>query len=121
MTGGEVVILGPTGSNFAAGMSGGIAYLLDFDEINCNKELILLDTMKDSDYDTIHNLISNHLKYTGSTIAKEVLDDWEASKLRFTKIIPKDFKRIKDYITKFENDGYQTEEATRMAFEKVIS
>ncbi len=121
MTGGTVIVLGETGSNFAAGMSGGVAYLLDFDEVNCNKELILLDEKSKEDYDTIFELVTNHYKYTDSEVAKELLEDWKSNKQRFTKVIPKDYKRIKNLIKKFENQGLNAEDATRKAFQKVVS
>ncbi len=97
MTGGKVVILGDTGRNFAAGMSGGIAYVYDvkgsFNE-HCNKEMVDLDPVLDGDKEDLFNMISNHLKYTGSSVAKFVIDDFENQLKNFIKVFPKDYKRV---------------------------
>jgi glutamate synthase domain-containing protein 3 len=97
MTGGRVVILGPTGRNFAAGMSGGIAYVFDPDDelcSNCNLEMVELDQVVDpDDIAELSRLIKNHCDYTGSAVAARILDDWEASLPKFTKVMPIDYKR----------------------------
>jgi len=98
MTGGIVIVLGRTGRNFAAGMSGGIAYVLDeqgdFGNFRCNKEMVGLETMNDgSEIAMVRGLIENHLKYTGSTVAKRVLDQWSSLLPKFVKIIPTDYKK----------------------------
>lgn len=96
MTGGRVVILGGTGRNFAAGMSGGIAYVYDvkgqFDSL-CNKEMVDLDPVNGEDTRLLHDMISRHYAYTGSTVAKFVLDDFENQLKNFIKVFPKDYKR----------------------------
>ena len=96
MTGGTVVILGETGRNFAAGMSGGIAYVYDvkgqFPSL-CNMEMIDLDPVEDEDVASLKQLIHDHYLYTGSTVAKFVLDDLENQLRHFVKVFPKDYKR----------------------------
>ena len=98
MTGGRVVILGPTGRNFAAGMSGGIAYVWnpagDFAEL-CNPEMVDLEALQsDGDLAEVRGLIERHLAATGSTVAKSVLDDWRHSVAQFVKVMPVDYKRV---------------------------
>jgi glutamate synthase (NADPH) large chain len=96
MTGGVAVILGDTGRNFAAGMSGGIAYIYDvkgkFGE-NCNKEMVDLDPLTEEDAQQLQDLITRHYAYTGSTVAKFVLDDFENQLKNFIKVFPSDYKK----------------------------
>ncbi|NCU04265.1 MAG: glutamate synthase subunit alpha, partial [Chitinophagaceae bacterium] len=97
MTGGRVVILGDTGRNFAAGMSGGIAYVYDVKgkfAINCNKEMVDLDPVGDDDVAELKQMISKHYEYTGSTVAKFVLDDFENQLQHFVKVFPSDYKKV---------------------------
>ena len=98
MTGGVVVVLGPTGRNFAAGMSGGEAYVLDEHgtfETNCNTGMVDLDPVEtDEEVATLHGLVEKHLHYTGSANAKRVLDEWPAMVSKFMKVMPIDYKRI---------------------------
>jgi glutamate synthase domain-containing protein 2/glutamate synthase domain-containing protein 1/glutamate synthase domain-containing protein 3 len=98
MTGGRVVVIGPTGRNFAAGMSGGIAYVYDdngqFPPL-CNKDMVSLESAdKPEDVDTIRRLLENHVKFTGSPVAKAILDDWDRELRYFVKVIPNDYKRV---------------------------
>ena len=97
MTGGTVVVLGSTGRNFAAGMSGGIAYVYDilgqFSE-NCNMEMVDLDPMGDDDMETLKSLLSEHLTTTGSTVAKFILSDLDNQKNQFIKVYPRDYKKV---------------------------
>jgi glutamate synthase (NADPH/NADH) large chain len=96
MTGGQVVILGDTGRNFAAGMSGGIAYIYDVKgnfSANCNQEMVDLDSVNDEDAKELKNLIEKHFRYTGSTIAKFVLNDFENQQRNFIKVFPRDYKK----------------------------
>jgi glutamate synthase (NADPH/NADH) large chain len=96
MTGGKVVILGDTGRNFAAGMSGGIAYVYDVKgkfANNCNKEMVDLDPLGSEDVIDLQDLISRHYAYTGSTVAKFVLDDFENQLKNFIKVFPRDYKK----------------------------
>ncbi|MGM0576498.1 MAG: glutamate synthase large subunit [Myxococcota bacterium] len=96
MTGGHVVVLGPVGRNFAAGMSGGVAYVLDeagaFED-HCNTAMVLLEEMKPQDDKLVRRLLTNHRKWTGSAKAAEVLDGWDAARARFVKVMPVDYKR----------------------------
>jgi glutamate synthase (NADPH) large chain len=98
MTGGRVVILGATGRNFGAGMSGGVAYVWNPDnnfERQCNKETYGLEPVVDSaDVDELKTLISNHLNFTGSTVARQILDNWDQSVKQFVKVMPTDYKRV---------------------------
>jgi len=96
MTGGRVVVLGRTGRNFAAGMSGGIAYVLDQDggfHARCNDELVGLDDVGEADAVELRSLVEEHLRRTGSAVADRVLADWEAAVTRFVKVLPHDYKR----------------------------
>ena len=97
MTGGQVIILGDTGRNFAAGMSGGIAYVYDvkgkFAE-NCNKEMVDLDPLDAEDTQLLNSMIAKHYAYTGSTVAKFVLDDFDNQLKNFIKVFPKDYKKV---------------------------
>jgi glutamate synthase domain-containing protein 3 len=96
MTGGIVVVLGRTGRNFAAGMSGGIAYVLDDDSsfaTRCNRELVGLDPIEKSDAATIEMLVTEHLARTGSTVAAGILANTHAISTRFVKVMPHDYKR----------------------------
>ncbi len=97
MTGGNVVILGETGRNFAAGMSGGIAYIYDVQhnfQSLCNTEMVDLDGIEEDDEKLLHEMIIKHFQYTNSTVAKFVLNDFENQLKNFVKIFPKDFKRV---------------------------
>ena len=97
MTGGRAVILGSTGRNFAAGMSGGIAYVYDRGGMllsNCNLEMVALEKVEASaDISELKDLIAKHYKYTSSTVAAEILQNWEDELPRFVKVMPIDYKR----------------------------
>lgn len=98
MTGGVVVVLGETGRNFAAGMSGGIAYILDRNktfDIHCNKGLVdLLPVEEDEDISLLKNLIEEHYEATQSSVARKVLEEWEATLPQFVKVYPEDYRRV---------------------------
>jgi glutamate synthase domain-containing protein 3 len=96
MTGGCVVVLGPTGLNFAAGMSGGIAYVLDLDgefRQRCNTELVGFDEISPDDALGLKDLIAEHAERTGSPVAQGVLEGWDAQLGLFVKVMPHDYKR----------------------------
>ena len=97
MTGGRVVILGRTGRNFAAGMSGGIAYVYDPDgdfPIRCNREMVDLEPLEEpEDLDLVRGLMERHREYTGSTVAEGLLRRWPGAARQFVKVMPKDYKR----------------------------
>ena len=97
MTGGRVVILGDTGRNFAAGMSGGIAYVYDvknqFASL-CNTEMVDLDPVSEEDAVELKDMVQHHFAFTGSTVAKFVLDDFENQLRNFVKVFPRDYKKV---------------------------
>ncbi|NUP35037.1 MAG: glutamate synthase large subunit, partial [Streptomycetaceae bacterium] len=94
MTGGTAVVLGPTGRNFAAGMSGGVAYLLDLDPAHVNTELAGIEELDDTDRQTLHDVVRRHHEETGSAVAEALLADWDTSSRRFGKIMPRDYKAV---------------------------
>ena len=98
MTGGRVVILGPTGRNFAAGMSGGVAYVWDPKNAlltQCNLEMVLLEKLEaGEDIEELKGLIRNHFHYTGSTVARRLLESWGLCVGQFVKVMPVDYKRV---------------------------
>jgi glutamate synthase domain-containing protein 2/glutamate synthase domain-containing protein 1/glutamate synthase domain-containing protein 3 len=103
MTGGRIVILGPTGRNFAAGMSGGIAYVLDLEESRCNLELVGFDEIGEADAIELHELVEEHHLRTLSAVAARVLEEWDAWLPRFTKVMPHDYKRALADMAKAEH------------------
>ena len=97
MTGGKVVVLGATGRNFAAGMSGGIAYVYDVKgefPLQCNTEMVDLDPVGESDKEELLTMISDHFMHTKSTVAKFVMEDFENQLKNFVKVFPKDYKKV---------------------------
>lgn len=120
MTGGRVVVLGNTGRNFAAGMSGGIAYVLDKDGTfpgRCNQEMVILEELVDGkEIAELRNLLEKHAAYTGSTVAQKVLADFESLLPKFVRVIPKDYKRMLEAIKRAQDEGLQGEEAVLTAF-----
>ena len=103
MTGGKVIVLGSTGVNFGAGMSGGIAYIYDINgdfETKCNMEMIELEKLSDHGKEELKDLITEHRTRTGSDRAEKILEDWEINSNKFIKVIPTDYKRMMSYIEK---------------------
>ncbi len=96
MTGGRAVILGPTGRNLAAGMSGGVAYVLDLDRARVNGELVEVGPMSADEAAEVRALVARHLEETGSTVAAALLADWDTSASRFSTVMPRDYKRVLD-------------------------
>ncbi|MGB1883434.1 MAG: glutamate synthase subunit alpha, partial [Gammaproteobacteria bacterium] len=98
MTGGRVVIIGATGRNFAAGMSGGVAYVYDPDNefpALCNTEMVDLETIAAEDEgEHVKQLLKNHVRFTQSSVAQKILDRWELNQTKFVKVMPKDYKRV---------------------------
>ncbi|NUQ56460.1 MAG: glutamate synthase large subunit, partial [Dehalococcoidia bacterium] len=98
MTGGRVVVIGPTGRNFGAGMSGGVAFVLDREgdfRNRCNLEMVSLEPLADpEDLELVHGLIERHREYTGSTVARAILEDWQTTSARFVKVMPNDYRRV---------------------------
>ena len=123
MTGGIVVILGPTGKNLAAGMSGGIGYVYDPNHdlyTRLNKQLVhMYEANGIADKETILDLVTKHYTYTHSQIAKEIIDHFDSEISNFKKIVPKDYEKITKLIQELEAKGYHKQEAELMAFEQV--
>jgi glutamate synthase (NADPH/NADH) large chain len=97
MTGGRVVILGSTGRNFGAGMSGGVAFVLDNDGTfpsRSNPEMIDLESPNDDDSEWLQNILEVHLAETGSAVAASLLEDWQTSLRSIVKVMPKEYKRV---------------------------
>jgi glutamate synthase (NADPH) large chain len=105
MTGGAVVVLGPTGRNFAAGMSGGVAYVLDLRTERVNAGMVDLDPLDEEDRRALSRAVGRHHEETGSPVAEALLADWDAALPRFTKVMPKDFKRVLAASAAAERDG----------------
>ena len=125
MTGGTAVILGPTGRNLAAGMSGGIAYVLDENHdlyLRLNKQLVSMGEVTDKhDIDTLRDLIERHTKETGSKLGKKILADFDTYIKSFKKIIPNDYQRMMTEIAKGEARGLNHEESVMEAFKVVTA
>jgi glutamate synthase (ferredoxin) len=120
MTGGRVAVLGKTGRNFAAGMSGGVAYVLDEDNMfagHCNQETVSLDRMEEWDIQELEKLIWNHVKYTNSDRARHILTYWNDFAPKFVKVMPRDYKRMLDAVREAEQQGHLGDEAVMAAFE----
>jgi glutamate synthase domain-containing protein 3 len=98
MTGGVVVVLGPTGRNFAAGMSGGVAFVLDEAEVFerlCNRDMVGLEAVEsEDDVALLRTAVGRHLEWTGSSVAQRVLESWEGLLPKFVKVVPNDLKRV---------------------------
>jgi glutamate synthase (NADPH/NADH) large chain len=115
MTGGRVAVLGPVGRNFAAGMSGGIAYLLDPDPGMVNGEMVDTEPLDAEDAEFLRELVERHLAETGSTVAGRLLADWPSALARFGKVMPKDYKRVLAAARRAEADGLDVNEAVMAA------
>jgi len=111
MTGGRVVVLGPTGRNFAAGMSGGVAYLLDAAGQRVNPEMVDLDPLTGADREFLRSAVEKHYAETGSAVAHGLLADWDLAVDRFTKVMPKDYKRVLAAQARAEQEGRDVDEA----------
>lgn len=123
MTGGTVVILGQTGKNLAAGMSGGIAYIYDPNHdlyTRLNKQLVYTyEVSGKADIETLTQLLKNHYKYTNSDVAQKILSNLDHELSNFKKIVPKDYEKITTLIQELKAKGYHDDEASLMAFEQV--
>jgi glutamate synthase (NADPH/NADH) large chain len=105
MTGGTVLVLGPTGRNFAAGMSGGVAYVLDLDRERVNAELVEVSALRPDDETTVRELLEQHVQWTDSAVAARLLEDWDSAKQRFTLVLPRDYQRVLDVRAAAEAEG----------------
>ncbi len=117
MTGGTVVVLGATGRNFAAGMSGGMAFVLDLDEGRVNGELVELRPVEGEAAQELENAVRRHLEETESTVAAQLLEDWPASLARFTEVMPSDFKRVLEAKAEALEEGLTEDEAATKMME----
>jgi glutamate synthase (ferredoxin) len=119
MTGGRVVVIGPTGRNFAAGMSGGIAYVLDAKgdfKTRCNTQMVGLEPLReDEDVELVKELLNRHVKYTQSAVARRILNNWTATQPRFVKVLPNDYKRVMQAIARARQTGASEDEAVMEA------
>ncbi len=122
MTGGRVIVLGPVGRNFGAGMSGGVAYI--FDErgdarLNINPDMVEISGLEEpEDIAAVKAMVEKHLQYTGSARAKHVLDHWEKSVKTFVRVMPRDYKRMLACIARAHEQGLTGDEAIMTAFEE---
>ena len=131
MTGGRVVVIGKTGRNFAAGMSGGVAYVLDesgeggaagggFERV-CNKELVQLLPLSDPEEKAeVRRLLERHVEYTASPRAKALLDDWPTTVSRFIRVVPNDYRRVMEAQARMREKGLSQDEAEMAAFEENV-
>jgi glutamate synthase (NADPH/NADH) large chain len=113
MTGGTVVVLGRTGRNFAAGMSGGTAYLLDANSGRVNTDMVDLEPLDGEDIDLLHHLVGRHVEETGSTVGRALLEQWaadpQAFATRFTKVMPRDYKNVLDARSRALDEGFDVD------------
>ena len=131
MTGGRVVVIGKTGRNFAAGMSGGVAYVLDesgeggaagggFERV-CNKEMVQLLPLSDPDEKAVvRQLLERHVEYTSSPRAQALLDDWPTTVSRFIRVVPNDYRRVMEAQARMRSKGLSQDEAEMAAFEENV-
>ena len=108
MTGGRVVVLGETGRNFGAGMSGGIAFVYDRDgdfDRRVNYEMVEIEQLDDGDREFVRSMVERHLAYTDSAVAKRMLADWSVESSRFRKVMPTDYKRVLRVIEEAREEG----------------
>jgi len=122
MTGGRVVVLGPTGRNFGAGMSGGVAWVLDEKgdfATRCNTELVGLGPVEDAaEAGILEELVRRHAAYTQSSVARRLLEDWASSLPKFVRILPHDYRRVLESQSRMRERGLSEEEAVMAAFEE---
>jgi glutamate synthase (NADPH) large chain len=117
MTGGRVVVLGKTGRNLAAGMSGGTAYVLDLKEQRVNREFVELRPVPHDVGDDLRELVRRHQEETGSTVAEALLADWEAAVTRFTEVMPRDYRRVLEARADALRDGLDDDETDKRIME----
>ncbi|WP_283133530.1 glutamate synthase large subunit [Rhizohabitans arisaemae] len=115
MTGGQAVILGPTGRNLAAGMSGGVAYVLDLVPDRVNPEMVEIESLGADDLAVLKTLVERHRAETGSVVARALLADWNQAAGRFSKIMPRDYKRVLTARAAAEAEGRDIDEAVMAA------
>ena len=120
MTGGRVVVLGPTGRNFAAGMSGGVAYVYDPQAVfgaKVNYELVELESLSSSDLDELKAILTMHVTETDSAVATKVLAGWATESANFRKVMPRDYKRVLEVMADAKSNGLSEEETLNRVME----
>ncbi|WP_341925107.1 glutamate synthase large subunit [Nocardioides psychrotolerans] len=117
MTGGRVVVLGKTGRNFAAGMSGGVAWVLDLKEFRVNRELVELGPVTGDAAVELETMVRGHFEETGSPVAEELLADWDTALTRFTEVMPRDYRIVLEAKAKAEADGLDENEIAHAMME----
>jgi glutamate synthase (NADPH/NADH) large chain len=120
MTGGRVVVLGVTGRNFGAGMSGGIAYVYDVDGFfgsRVNYEMVEIEHLDDEDNAFLRETVSKHLTHTGSAVAGRLLDDWDEALSKFRKVMPLDYSRVMRVMREATAAGLSEEEMFKRVME----
>ncbi|MGF7236168.1 MAG: glutamate synthase subunit alpha, partial [Frankia sp.] len=115
MTGGTVVVLGPIGRNFAAGMSGGVAYLYDPVRGRVNGEMVELEEPTEADQELVRELVERHRRETGSRVAAAMRDNWDTERHKFVKVMPRDYKRVLLAIETAEAEGRSAEDVIMAA------
>jgi glutamate synthase (NADPH/NADH) large chain len=118
MTGGRVIVLGMTGRNFGAGMSGGVAYVYDEDDTFANRlndDMVDIDPLEVDDLDFLKATITRHRELTGSTVAAAIIDDWRVASRKFAKVMPTDYKRVLEAARIAEEKGLSVDEAIMAA------
>ena len=118
MTGGKVVILGSTGRNFAAGMSGGVAYVYDPKNVlpdHLNPEMVELEEPDDDDFEWLHQMLTKHVDATDSAPGTRILSHWPTERRRFVKVMPRDYKRVLEAIAEAEQNGTDVDAAIMAA------
>ncbi len=118
MTGGKVVVLGPTGRNFGAGMSGGIAYVFDPDGTfgsRVNPDMVDLEELDDEDQQWLYDTIAEHAQLTGSAVATRLLEDWAGALVQFVKVMPRDYRRVLEATRRALDAGTSVDEAVMAA------
>ena len=121
MTGGRVVVLGPTGRNFAAGMSGGVAYVLDGDGAfasRCNKQMVALGAPQQDELAAVKRMVERHAQMTGSALARRLLERWGDTAGRLVRVMPNDYQRMLDAQARMRAKGMSPDEAEMAAFEE---
>ncbi len=109
MTGGTVVVLGKTGRNFAAGMSGGRAFVLDINPANVNGEMVDILILTEADKRALHQILSRYSAESGSTVAAQLLNEWQESAERFSLVMPRDYARVLAAMERAEKEGLPRE------------
>ena len=115
MTGGRVVVLGPTGRNFGAGMSGGIAFVYDPHDVfaaKVNGEMVQVQQLDDNDLEFVHAIVQAHLDHTESPVAASILDRWQHESATFKKVMPIDYSRVIAVMKQAEADGLDEQQTS---------